>query len=197
MKIYKNAFVSLHYTLHTDNAEGPIVEICDDKRPLNFVFGAGRMLPHFEQNIEGLQYGDTFSFSLTPEQAYGERREDAVVSVPKNIFVMDGKLREDLLVLGTRVPMMDDNGQHIVGIVLEVTDNNVTLDFNHPMAGETLFFEGKIVEVREATVEELIGPQHGCGGGCGGNCGGSCGGGCHDEGDEGCCGGDCGGSCHN
>lgn len=201
MNISKNAFVSLHYELHSDSQEGPLVEKCDATRPLNFVFGAGRMLPAFEAAIEGLTPGATFAFSLAPEDAYGERIPEAVVDVPKNIFVTpDGRLREEFLQLGARVPMLNDEGQHIVGTVLSVTDDAVTLDFNHPLAGDTLYFSGSVIEVREATVDELLDQHHGCGGCGGGGChGGSCGGGCHDDG-EGCggsCGGDgeCGGGC--
>lgn len=198
MNISKNAFVTLTYELHTDSHDGPLVEKCDSSRPLKFVFGAGRMLPAFESAIEGLTAGSDFSFSLAADDAYGPRIDEAVVDVPKNIFVApDGRLREEFLKLGARVPMLNDEGQHIIGTVLSVDDDSVTLDFNHPLAGETLFFTGKVDEVREATVDELLDQPHGCGGGCGGGChGGSCGGGCHD--DNGGCGGDdcnCGGNC--
>lgn len=200
MKISKNAFVTLTYELHTDSHDGPMVEACDDARPLGFVFGAGRMLPAFECAIDGMNAGDTFAFSIAPDDAYGETRPDALVDVPKNIFIgADGQLREEFLKLGARVPMINDEGQRIVGTVLAVDDNSVKLDFNHPLAGETLFFRGSVLGVREATVEELLDQHHsGCGGGCGGNCGGGCGG-CHGDGEgegdgDGC--GHCGGGCH-
>lgn len=195
MNISKNAFVTLTYELHTDSHDGPMVEACDATRPLGFVFGTGRMLPAFEAAIDGMGAGDTFAFAIAPDDAYGETRPDALVDVPKNIFIgADGRLREEFLQLGARVPMINDEGQRIIGTVLAVSDNSVKLDFNHPLAGETLFFRGTVVSVREATVEELLDQPHsGCGGGCGGNCGGGCGGGCHDDG-EGC--GHCGGGCH-
>ena len=183
MNIQKNAFVSLSYVLRTGGADGPIIEQTPESQPLNFVFGAGRMLPYFEAGIEGLQPGASFAFGITADNAYGPQRPEAIVDVPKNIFVMDGKLREDLLQLGTRVPMVGEGGRRIVGIVLEVSDSQVKLDFNHPLAGEDLFFSGEIIEVRDATVEELLDSQpHGCSGGCGGGChGGGCGGGCSDD----------------
>ncbi len=189
MNIAKNTFVSLTYELHTDGHDGPMVEQCDVTRPLGFVFGAGRMLPAFENGIENLSVGDSFKFELTPDEAYGPRFPEAIVDVPKNVFVgPDGRLREELLQLGSRVPMLDDEGRRVIGIVLSVTDDAVKLDFNNPLAGETLFFSGKIIEVRDATVDELLdNGHHGCGGGCHGGCGG----GCHSEGDGGC-----GGGCH-
>ncbi|MBQ3636705.1 MAG: FKBP-type peptidyl-prolyl cis-trans isomerase [Bacteroidales bacterium] len=194
MKIRKNAYVSVTYEMRTTSADAEVEERATEERPLGFVFGAGRMLPSFEQHLEGLNVGDGFSFSLSPAEAYGEREQEAVVPVPKNIFVMDGVLREDLLQLGTRVPMFDNQGRRMVGMVLEVKDNEVVMDFNHPLAGETMFFTGKVIEVREATAEEIVGPQHGCGG-CGG--GGCHGGGCHGDDGEGCGGGcgSCGGEC--
>ena len=219
MNITKNALVVITYELHTDAQDGPFVESCDVSRPLKFVFGAGRMLPAFEAALESLAAGDSFAFSLSPEDAYGERSNDAIVEVPKNIFVTpDGRLREEYLQLGARVPLLNDMGQKIVGTVLSVSDSVVTLDFNPPLAGETLFFSGKVLEVREATADELLNQHHGCGGGCNGGCGGGChghddeegccGGGCHGHDDEeGCCGGGChghddeegccGGGCHD
>ena len=197
MNISKNMFVSLSYELHSESHEGPIVEKCDASNPLSFVFGAGRMLPAFEKGIENLQPGDAFQIALTPDEAYGPRFPEAVTDVPKNIFVTpDGRLREDLLKLGARVPMINDEGQHIIGTVLSIEDDEVKLDFNHPLAGEALFFSGSVIEVREATVDELLGQSHGCGGGCHGGCGGGCHGGDDDGGCDGGCHGGCGdGSC--
>lgn len=204
MNITKNAFVSLTYELHSDSHDGPLVEKCDTERPLSFVFGAGRMLPAFEKGIENLTAGDDFKIELTPDEAYGPRFPEALVDVPRNIFVdPQGREREEFLKLGARVPMLNDEGQHIIGTVLSVEDDIVKLDFNHPLAGESLFFTGKVIEVREATVDELLDQNHGCGG-CGGGChggDGGCGGGCgscggdDDDEDGGCgCGGGCG--CH-
>lgn len=189
MNIEKNAFVVLTYELRTDNENGQLIEKVDKATPLKFVFGSGRMLDSFEENINGLTTGDSFKFKIDCNNAYGEVNKDAIVELPKNIFVVEGQLREDLLVIGKHVPMMGANGQHLIGIVLNVTNDIVTMDFNHPLAGEDLFFSGEILEVREATADELIGPS--CGGGCGGSCGGSCGSGCGSNCDEGNCG--CGG----
>lgn len=201
MNITKNAFVSLTYELHTDSHNGPLVEKCDEVRPLGFVFGAGRMLPAFEKNIENLAAGDDFKMELTPDEAYGPRFPEALQDVPRNIFVdAQGRERVEFLQLGARVPMLDDEGRRMIGTVISVEDNVVKLDFNHPLAGESLFFTGKIIEVREATVDELLDQPHGCGGGCGGGChggDGGCGGGCgscgDDDDEEGGCG--CGGGC--
>ncbi|MCQ2228745.1 MAG: FKBP-type peptidyl-prolyl cis-trans isomerase [Bacteroidales bacterium] len=195
MNIQKNAFVVLTYELRTEgSANGPLVEKVTSDRPLRFVFGMRMMLPLFENHIAGLTSGDKFEFTIVAKDAYGEYDKDSVVDIPKSVFIVDGQLREDLLKVGGRVPMMNDQGQRIDGIVSEVTDEVVKMDFNHPLAGEDLYFAGEIIEVREATEEELH-PQHRCGGGCG-SCGGGCGSG-ENHGDCGC-GGGCGedGCCH-
>ena len=179
MKIEKNKLVSLIYELRESNAEGRIIEVLDEMRPLNFVFGTGRLLPVFESNISTLIKGDSFSFSLDPEMAYGEKREEMVVNVPVSVFETDGKLNEDVCYVGNEVPMMDTDGNPLNGIISEITDTYVKMDFNHPMAGVGLFFTGKIVDVRDATDQELAAlngscsscsgdhSEHGCSGSCG------------------------------
>ena len=183
MNIQKNAFVSLAYELRTEgSANGPLVEKITTERPMNFVFGIGTMLPIFEQHLEGLKTGDDFQFILKPDEAYGEYRNDAVVNIPKDVFVVDGELRSDLLKIGNTVPMIGEGEQRVNGRILNITDTEVKMDFNSPLAGETLYFSGKIIEVREATAEEINQTSHcsSCGGGCGSNgCGSNGCGGCH------------------
>ena len=182
MKIEKNAFVTLTYELRLESKEGPVVEKTDAATPLRFIFGAGRMLPMFEQHLDGLEQGSTFDFEIPCAEAYGEVNKAAIVDVPKSVFVVDGAIRDDLLQLGHSIPMMGANGQRLNGVVLEITDSTVKMDFNHPLAGQDLFFTGNVIEVREATAEELVELSNsGCGGGCG-----SCGGGCGEGGCGGC-----------
>ena len=100
------------------------------------------------------------------------------------MFMQDGVLNEDIVFVGNTVPMMDASGMRLNGLVLEIGDDTVKMDFNHPLAGEKLNFVGKVLAVREATDEELaalVAPQ-----GCG--CGSSCGCGSHEEEEEGGCG---------
>ena len=115
--------------------------------------------------------------------------------LPKLEFEVNGEIREDLLVPGTTIPMMNSMGGVIPGVVLEVTEDSVKMDLNHQMAGKTLHFKGEVLSVREATEKELTEGLHGefvqsCGcGGChghGGDCGGCEGGSCGDGGDCGC-----------
>ena len=178
MKIEKNKMVSLIYELRESDAEGRIIEVLDEMKPLSFVFGTGRLLPVFESNISTLIKGDSFSFSLDPEMAYGEKREEMVVNVPVSVFETDGKLNEDVCFVGNEVPMMDTDGHPLNGVINEITDTYVKMDFNHPMAGVGLFFTGKIVDVRDATDQELTGTTanscSGCNSGGHSDCSGAC-----------------------
>ena len=145
MKVEQNKMVGVDYKLTVD---GQIADQSRPGQPLEFIFGTGMLLPKFA---------------------------DAVVDLPKNIFMVDGKLAEDILFVGSQVPMSDNQGNRMMGIVKEVGEETVKMDFNHPMAGKTLNFDVEIVSVRDVTPEDL---QGGCS--CG-ECGDDCGGGCDHE----------------
>ncbi|MFV0377313.1 MAG: peptidylprolyl isomerase [Mangrovibacterium sp.] len=185
MGISKNKMVSLTYDLRIGGAEGELIEQATAERPLTFLYGAGMMLPKFEALLEGMEQGKTFEIALACADAYGELDENAVVDLPKSIFILDGKFDDELISIGNTVPMMSSSGQRMNGIVLEVTDDIVKMDFNHPLAGEDLHFRGDILEVREASDEEIAATlSGGCGSGCGcgsgdSGCGSGCG--CDDE----------------
>jgi len=172
MKITTNKFVALSYDLNVgEGEERELMERATAETPLEFIFGTNSMLEAFEKNLDGLAEGDSFNFVLTPEEAYGEYDDDHVVDLPRNIFEQDGKLNEEVIFEGNTVPMMDTNGNRLNGSVVEVKDDIIKMDFNHPLAGETLNFSGKVLNVRESTPEEiaaLFAPQGcGCGSGCG------------------------------
>ena len=194
MKIGKNKMVSLTYDLHYDDSEGEMIEQATSEKPLSFVFGSGLMLPKFESYLEGLEAGKPFEISLQDVDAYGELDENAIVDLPKHIFFIDGEFDGEMIAEGNAVPMMSTSGQKMNGLVLEITDDTVKMDFNHPLAGESLFFKGDILEVREATDEEIAATLGGGGCGCGsGGCGsGGCG---EEECSDGSCGSESKGGC--
>lgn len=170
--------VSLIYELRENDSRGRIIEALDETRPLRFIYGTGRLLPVFESNISLLKSGEPFSFTLSSEMAYGDKREEMIINVPVAVFETDGKLNEDICKVGNEVPMTDSEGNPLSGVINEITETYVRMDFNHPMAGLNLFFTGRIVEVREATEHELTATQNSCSGcssgehsDCGGNCG--------------------------
>jgi FKBP-type peptidyl-prolyl cis-trans isomerase SlyD len=180
LEIGKYAMVTLTYDLRVDDENGEVVEQATEAQPLQFLYGAGAMLPKFESQLAGLHEGEPFTIKLSKNDAYGDLNEDAVVELPKHVFLVGGKFDDKLIQIGNTVPMMSSNGQRLNGMVLEVNDEVVTMDFNHPLAGEDLYFAGKVVAVREASDEEvaqiLSGSLSGCGCGSGG-----CGSGCDDD----------------
>jgi FKBP-type peptidyl-prolyl cis-trans isomerase SlyD len=178
MKIEKNKFVSLLYELREDDSNGRIIEELDSAKPLSFVFGAGRIISGFETGITTLSQGDDFGFTVNAADAYGDRRDDMVVDVPLSIFMKEGVVDEKICFVGNTVPMSDSQGRRIDGVVNEITEDTVVMDFNHPMAGCNLYFSGKVIEVRDATDEEIAGPSHGSCSSCGSSSSGGCGGEC-------------------
>ena len=184
MRISKDKFVSVTYDLNVGNEnEQELMESATKERPLQFIYGVGNMLPAFEENIKGLEPGAKFQFSLTPEDAYGEYMEDHVVELPKTIFEVDGKFDGEYIKEGVTLPMMNSNGERMNGSVLEIKEEVIVMDFNHPLAGETLHFSGEVLDVHEPTEEEIAAMNSAMGGGC------SCGG-CEGEADGCGCGND-------
>ena len=157
MKISDEKIVSLSYdlTVTNENDEKELMERATKQHPLTFMFGMGMMLDAFEKNVEGLTTGDKFSFVLTPEEAYGEYFESHVVELPKKMFEVDGKFDAERVAEGQTLPMMDARGNRMMGSVLEVQSEVVVMDFNHPLAGETLNFDGEVLDVHEPTEEEI------------------------------------------
>ncbi len=165
MKIDKNKVVTLHYKLQKDNSEGEMVEETFGRDPLVFLYGAGAMIPKFEQELEGKGEGDNFAFGIESAEAYGEYNPDAIAEIPKEAFVVDGKVADDLLQVGKIIPMRDQEGNQLLGTVMDIGEQQVKMNFNHPMAGVDLYFTGRIEDVRDATQEEIEhGHVHGKGG---------------------------------
>ena len=193
MKIAQNAVVEFSYDLEVD---GQIVDKTTKEKPLDYIHGTGGLLPKLEAHIEGMEPGDKFEITLSPTDGYGEVNPDMIIDLPKSAFEVNGEVREDLLVPGNTIPMLNSMGGVIPGVVLEVSEDSVKMDLNHQMAGKTLHFTGEILTVREATEKELTEGLHGefvhscgcggchghdggCGSDCGGECGSDCGCGCH------------------
>lgn len=185
MKITANKAVSAEYELYVDGeteGELELMEKATEQQPLSFIYGVGMMLPKFEENLFGMQVGDKFDFVINTEDAYGEYDDDSVLDLDRAIFEIDGKLDEEMIFEGNVVPLMDSEGNRVNAQVVTVNDTHVTVDLNHPLAGENLHFKGSVLEVREATEKELAALM---GGGCSGGCGGCGDGGC-DDGSCGC-----------
>lgn len=151
MQIEKNKVVSMHYTGKLD--DGSVFDSSQGKEPLEFIYGVGMIIPGLEEGIEGLSAGDKKSVENIPsEKAYGQRQDEAMQEVPKDQLPQDVELKE-----GMQLAAQGPQGTIPVTLA-QIKDDSVVVDFNHPLAGKNLSFEVEIVEVRDATKEEL---EHG------------------------------------
>ena len=165
MTIKVNSVVSLNYKL-SNHKTGEKIEETTSKNPMVFLYGVGSLIPEFEENLFGKKAGDSFEFSIVSENAYGNRSEDNIVAIPISVFQDEtGKINENEIKVGALVPMSDNDGNHMRGQVKEITLEIVKMDFNHSLAGIDLHFKGEILDLREATADELAhGHVHGPGG---------------------------------
>ena len=191
MKVENQKVVTLQYDLYVDgeNGQEEVMEKATADAPLVYCHGEGMMLPAFERAMEGLAEGEAFDFRIPCEEAYGEYDTDGVLQLDKKMFYNgDGEFDSERVYVGAIVPMNTADGQVINAQIAEITKEHVTIDLNHPLAGENLHFVGKVLNIRQVTEGELKALHHrGCGG-CGGHCGG---GDCNGDCGEGGCGGNC------
>lgn len=154
MKIEKNKVVSVTYEL---KSEGNTIEISDETNPLVFMYGSNLLLPSFEDALYQKGKGDNFEIEIDSKNGYGEFNDYMVINVPKSTFIVDGKVDENILKVGNRLPMManDNYGSILYGLVELIEEDYVKMNFNHPLAGKDLHFVGKIIDVRDATEEEI------------------------------------------
>jgi FKBP-type peptidyl-prolyl cis-trans isomerase SlyD len=149
--------VSIHYTL--TSSQGQVLDRSGDE-PLSYLHGAENIVPGLEKQIQGHGEGDKFQAVVPPEEAYGERRGDAQKQVPRDAFPEDVEVEP-----GMQFAAQGPDGGMIPLWVMAVDDGQVTVDLNHPLAGETLTFDIEVVGVRDATAEEQEqGQVHGAGG---------------------------------
>lgn len=150
MIIETNKIVTLHYILRDGSETGNIIEDTHNSQPITFTFGVGQMIPGFESNLNGMKQGDTYAFLLAPGEAYGDNNVKSIVKIPKKNFAdSEGNINASDIQIGSPVRMKNQNGQSFQGIIKEVSEDQITVDFNHPMAGRTLHFSGEILEVKE------------------------------------------------
>lgn len=158
MKISKNKAISIHYSVST--ADDTLIDSSYDHDPLSVIQGSSYLIPGLEEALEGHEAGDTFEVTVSPEKGYGERFDDYVQTVPKEIFADI----EDLAV-GAQLRATTDEGEQTV-IVVDIAEDAITVDGNHPLAGMELKFNVEVLEVRDATEDEIaqgqVQPKGGC-----------------------------------
>ena len=192
MVVENQKVVTATYELFIAGEDGKeeMMERATEEAPLVWCQGEGMMLPAFEAQMAGKEKGDPFDFVLKAADAYGEYLDEGLMELPKKMFFNgDGEFDEERVYVGAIVPMNTTDGQIVKAQVCEVTDKTVTIDLNHPYAGEDLHFTGKIIDIRDVTEGELKAirsPRRGCcGGGCQGktcnDCESSCGNHCGQD----------------
>ena len=198
MENSKNRFMSISYSLYIDeDGNKRLVEKTNEGQPFQFISGFGIALDSFENEMIPLAKGASFDFSLTKDQAYGDYRNELVQELGREVFSINGHFDHEHIFQDAIIQMQNEEGNRFNARVLEVGEEKVKIDLNHPLAGETLYFKGEVLENREATEDEI---NHlmkhltgGCGGGCA-SCNHDCEGDCdHEHNHEGGCG--C-GHCH-
>ena len=159
MTIVKNAIATLHYTLKDD--EGEILAEADENNPFMYMHGVGGMIPGLEKALENRISGDNVVVSVPPAEAYGDRNPDLTQDVPREMF---SEVDDEEMVVGAQFQAQTDQGVEII-TVAAIEGDVIKIDGNHPMAGETLHFDVTILDVRDATEEEVShGHPHGPGG---------------------------------
>jgi len=157
MKIAHEKVVAIHYTL--TNSEGAVLDSSSGGQPLAYLHGFGNIIPGLESALEGKAAGDKLSVTVEPEQGYGARDERLVQAVPRSAFQGVSEIAP-----GMQFQAKGPQGSRLV-VITQVAEEEVTVDANHPLAGQTLHFDVEVSEVRDATAEELEhGHVHGPGG---------------------------------
>ena len=198
MEKKSNKFIAVSYKLYTIDADGTntMVEEAPAAKPFQFISGFGITLDAFENALVDLEKGADFDFVLSEDDAYGPYVNEHVIALEKEMFMVNGRFDKEYIFKGAVVPLQNEQGQRFMATVVDIADDKVTLDLNHPLAGKTLCFSGKVIDKREATNQEIqnlvnfLSGEHSCGCGCGCD---DCGGDCDDHHHDGGCG--C-GHCH-
>ncbi|MCI4671499.1 MAG: peptidylprolyl isomerase [Bacteroidia bacterium] len=158
MKIDKNTVVSLHYTLK--NKEGKVLDTSLNGEPLVYLHGVGGLIPGLEEELLGKEKGASFNAVIPPEKAYGVYNEAYVKKVSKSMFQGTEELN-----LGMQVQMQSQSGETAMAVISKIEGDDIFLDLNPPLAGETLYFDVDVVSVRAASESEIEhGHAHGPGG---------------------------------
>lgn len=195
MENKKNLFIASTYRLYTmENGEKKLIEEATEERPFVFVSNFGMVLEAFEAELMKLKTDEEFTINLKQEEAYGPYFEDRIVELEREAFSINGHFDHDNVFEGAMIPLQNNEGDRFMGRVMNIGDEKVRLDLNHPLAGKDLTFEGKVIELREANeseIQQTIKMLSGEGCGCG-NCGDDCD---HHHHEDGGCGCGC-GHCH-
>lgn len=181
----QNKYISVSYQLYSIDEDGSrhLEEQTQQGNPFVFISGFGVSLDKFEEQIVGLEPGAKFDFTLQPSEAFGEYDEEGVHKMQREMFCINDHFDHENIYPGAVITLMDSDEKRFMARVVKVDADGVTVDTNHPLAGETLQFTGLVLENREATKDEIMHMlNHLSGEGCGCD---DCEGGCGDHGHKG------------
>ncbi len=157
--IEENRVVTLTYELRDGGADGELMERMDARYPFIFLFGTGKLLKSFEENLRGLSSDDAFEFTLPADQAYGRWNVLNVLKIPKGDFNRSSDVPDNYVKIDNRVNLTDDEGLRHNGKIIGIGDTEIEVDFNHIMVDKDLHFKGAVLAIREASMDELV-KQH-------------------------------------
>jgi len=161
MKINQNKIASLAYTLKNDN--GDILDKADENDPFLYMHGAGGIIKGLENALNEKEVNDSFHIIVAPDEAYGERDEKLTESVPRTMF--EG-IPDEEMVAGAQFHAQTPQGNQVI-TVASIDGDTVNIDANHPLAGQTLHFDVAVLDIREATEDEIAHGHPHVEGGCG------------------------------
>lgn len=152
--VEEHNIVTVVYLLREGGRNGPVVEQMTPEYPFSFLFGVEDLLPAFQEKLRGLSINDNFEFILTVDEAYGPAQDHNIIDLPKSLFQKEGIIPTHQLIKGSEIKLTDDLGLAHNGLIIAQKEHDVTVDFNHSLAGKDLYFIGKIMDVRKATLHE-------------------------------------------
>ena len=153
----ENKYISVSYQLYSVEEDGArhLVEQTQQGNPFTFISGFGFSLDGFEQRLVAMQPGEKFDFTLTPAEAFGDYDEEGVHKMKREVFMVNGRFDSDNIFPGAVITLTDEEEHRFMARVEKVEDDGVTIDTNHPLAGQTLQFTGIVLENRLATNAEI------------------------------------------
>lgn len=148
LTVQDNIVVAMDYVL---NVDGELLEKTESNHPVEFIQGSGQIIPGLEREMSGMRIGDSKEVDVTPEDGYGVLDEEAYAEIPREEFPADIPVEQGVAIL-----LRDEDGDEQEAHIIEIKENLVRLNLNHPLAGKDLHFEVKVVALREASEEEIL-----------------------------------------
>ncbi len=182
-----NDYIAVEYQLFVkgkDDEDEQLQELRTEEQPFVFISNMNAVLPAFENSLALLNKEDKIDFYIKPEEAFGAYRDDLIFELPiENFYDNNGYFDDNVYSVGNIIGLKDQHGNLFNAVIRQIDNSNITVDLNHPRAGLTLHFIGKVLERRNATkneIDEFLAASKKCGGcgGCGGSCNSGCSGGC-------------------